>query len=40
VELLDNAPVLAAVGAMHLGGEEGLVAGLRRLGYRVERWSR
>jgi len=35
--LLDDASVLVAVGAMHLAGKDGLVNGLRRLGYRVER---
>ena len=35
--LLDEASVLVAVGAMHLAGNDGLVNGLRRLGYRVER---
>ena len=37
VVLLDEASVLVAVGAMHLAGKDGLVNGLRRLGYRVER---
>ena len=36
-QLLDGASVLVAVGAMHLAGDTGLVAGLRRLGYQVER---
>jgi len=36
--LIDSTGVLVAVGAMHLAGETGLVAGLRRLGYRVEAW--
>jgi uncharacterized protein YbaP (TraB family) len=36
--LMDGASVLVAVGAMHLAGDTGLVAGLRRIGYRVERW--
>lgn len=36
--LIDEGPVFAAVGALHLGGEDGLLSGLRRLGYRVERW--
>ena len=35
--LLGETSVLAAVGAMHLAGDNGLVEGLRRLGYRVER---
>ena len=35
--LLDQGSVLVAVGAMHLAGDSGLVAGLRRLDYRVER---
>jgi len=37
-ELLENDRLLVAVGAMHLAGETGLVAGLERLGYRVEPW--
>jgi uncharacterized protein YbaP (TraB family) len=37
-ELLQANAVLIAVGAMHLGGESGLVAGLRGRGFRVERW--
>lgn len=36
-QLLDGASALVAVGAMHLAGDTGLVAGLRRLGYQVER---
>jgi len=36
--LLETGNLLVAVGAMHLAGETGLVAGLRRMGYRVERW--
>ena len=36
VGLLENDSVLVAVGAMHLAGETGLVAGLRQLGFRVE----
>jgi uncharacterized protein YbaP (TraB family) len=35
--LLDETSVLVAVGAMHLAGNDGLVNGLRGLGYRVER---
>lgn len=35
--LLDQGSVVAAVGALHLTGENGLIAGLRRQGYRVER---
>lgn len=38
--VLDEGTVFVAVGALHLGGESGLIAGLRRLGYRVERWQR
>jgi len=38
--ILDEGTVFVAVGALHLGGESGLIAGLRRLGYRVERWQR
>jgi len=38
--ILDEGSVFVAVGALHLGGESGLIAGLRRLGYRVERWGR
>lgn len=37
-EMLADETLLVAVGAMHLPGESGLVAGLRRLGYRVEPW--
>jgi uncharacterized protein YbaP (TraB family) len=36
--LLAEGPVLVAVGAMHLGGESGLLAGLRGLGFEVSRW--
>lgn len=36
--LLEHDRILIAVGAMHLGGNSGLVAGLRRQGYQVERW--
>lgn len=36
--LLDQQSVLIAVGALHLAGDSGLVAGLEGLGYRVERW--
>ena len=36
--LLQQQRVLIAVGAMHLVGDTGLIAGLRRLGYRLERW--
>ena len=38
--LLERERVLAAVGAMHLGGASGLVAGLRGRGFRVERQDR
>lgn len=37
--LLAGQSAVVAVGALHLGGETGLVAGLRRLGYDVSRWS-
>lgn len=37
--LLATETVLVAVGAMHLGGDTGLVAGLEQLGYRLEPWS-
>ncbi len=37
--LLDQQSVLVAIGALHLVGDSGLIAGLRGLGYRVERWS-
>ena len=37
--LLTKETVLVAVGAMHLGGDTGLVAGLQRLGYRLEPWG-
>jgi uncharacterized protein YbaP (TraB family) len=37
--LMDAQSVLVAVGALHLGGDGGLLAGLARLGYRIERWS-
>ena len=35
--LLAETSVLVAVGAMHLAGDDGLVEGIRGLGYRVER---
>jgi uncharacterized protein YbaP (TraB family) len=35
-ELLAAGPILVAVGAAHLGGPQGLVIGLRRLGYEVK----
>ncbi len=37
VALMGGQRTLVAVGAMHLGGDSGLVAGLRRLGFDVER---
>lgn len=36
--MLDRGGVMIAVGALHLGGSTGLVAGLRHSGYRVTRW--
>jgi hypothetical protein len=36
--LLPRQSMFVAVGALHLGGATGLVAGLRGLGYRVDRW--
>jgi len=36
--LLEGNSVFAAVGALHLSGETGLLAGLTRLGFEVERW--
>ena len=36
--LLREGPVMVAVGALHLAGDSGLVAGLRRHGYTVEPW--
>lgn len=35
---LDTESMLIAVGALHLGGEQGLLAGLRQHGYTVRRW--
>ena len=35
--LIRRQPTLVAVGAMHLGRDSGLVAGLRARGFRVER---
>lgn len=35
-ELFSEGPILVAVGAAHLGGPQGLVSGLRRLGYEVK----
>jgi uncharacterized protein YbaP (TraB family) len=37
--LLADEAVMVAVGAMHLGGDSGLLAGLRRLGFEVSRWT-
>ena len=37
-ERLAGESMLIAVGALHLGGEQGLVAGLRAQGYEVQRW--
>lgn len=37
-EIAADGPVLIAVGALHLAGETGLIAGLGRQGYRVEPW--
>ncbi|WP_078118381.1 TraB/GumN family protein [Thiosocius teredinicola] len=37
-EMLQQRPMMIAVGALHLSGETGLVKGLQRLGYRVEPW--
>ncbi|MCP5304278.1 MAG: TraB/GumN family protein [Chromatiaceae bacterium] len=39
-DLLDRHSLFIAVGALHLGGDAGLVAGLRDMGYSVERWDR
>ena len=39
-DLMETRSVLVAVGALHLGGDSGLLRGVERLGYRVERWSR
>lgn len=36
--ILEQGAVLVAVGALHLGGRNGLVEGLRGLGYDVRRW--
>jgi hypothetical protein len=35
---LEREPMLIAVGSLHLGGEQGLVAGLRQRGFDVQRW--
>mgnify|MGYP001828600826 CR=1 FL=1 len=37
-ELMEKQSVFVAVGALHLGGDSGLLAGLSRLGYRIEPW--
>ena len=37
-DLMEAQSVLVAVGALHLGGDGGLLAGIARLGYRAERW--
>jgi uncharacterized protein len=36
--LMEAQSVLVAVGALHLVGDSGLLAGIERLGYRIERW--
>jgi uncharacterized protein YbaP (TraB family) len=36
--LIDEGTAFIAIGALHLGGKTGLIAGLRRHGFRVERW--
>ena len=38
-DLMETQSVLVAVGALHLGGDSGLLIGIERLGYQVERWS-
>ena len=35
---LERGPMLIAVGSLHLGGDQGLVAGLRQRGFDVQRW--
>ncbi len=37
-QLMEQQSVFVAVGALHLGGDSGLLAGLGRLGYRIDRW--